>query len=200
MIFTPLTSSVQFATFLVAICGIPWAVTCWAPFTFMGEEINRLGVPVTSRDPTVTMITSATYFRRQNSHNHVRSASDVELDDGVLRLNHGYDSSDSGDESDDDGTSISTGELAGIYLGVLNVYTTLPQFLGTFISWVVFSILEPNTAALARTQPLPGNDRPGPDWMDINPGGPNVIGLRLFIGALSALIAAEATRRLRHVR
>ncbi|KAK2826894.1 hypothetical protein FQN49_007346 [Arthroderma sp. PD_2] len=204
MIFAPLTRSVRFATFLVAICGIPWAVTCWAPFTFMGEEINRLGVPVTSRDPTVTMITSATYSRRQNAYSHVsrdRSASDVELDDGVLRLNHGYDAGDSDDESDEGGaTNISTGELAGIYLGVLNVYTTLPQFLGSFISWAVFSILEPNTAAQRLTQPALAKDRTGADWMHINHDGPNAIGLRLFIGALSALLAAEATRRLRHVR
>ena len=34
-------------------------------------------------------------------------------------------------------------EVAGIYLGILNIFCTIPQFLGTFISMVAFSILEP---------------------------------------------------------
>jgi solute carrier family 45 protein 1/2/4 len=55
------------------------------------------------------------------------------LSESVLRLSHG----------DEEDAQPLTGELAGIYLGVLNVYTTLPQFVGTFISWIVFTLLEP---------------------------------------------------------
>ena len=32
---------------------------------------------------------------------------------------------------------------AGIYLGIWNIYATIPQFLATFIAMIVFSILEP---------------------------------------------------------
>src|SRR5436190_10629071 len=42
MVFAPLTRSLRFATFLVAACGVPWAISGWAPFAFMGVEINRL--------------------------------------------------------------------------------------------------------------------------------------------------------------
>ncbi|KAJ9263182.1 hypothetical protein DTO195F2_3160 [Paecilomyces variotii] len=199
MIFAPLARSVKVATFLVAVCGIPWAVSGWAPFAFMGVEINRLAMgPSYSAPPSTTMITSATY-RRMNPDR------DVEMD--VLRLNHREADTDS--DSDDEGTGsevASTGELAGIYLGVLNVYTTMPQFVGTFISWIVFSIFEPGVAdsniidhAAKEAQRAPQEAR-DTKWMNLNSDTPNGIGICLFIGALSALVAAEATRRLRYVR
>ncbi|KAJ5820177.1 hypothetical protein N7474_005768 [Penicillium riverlandense] len=190
MIFAPLAHSRAFATFLVAVCGIPWAISGWAPFAFMGVEINKLtmsgGIAATmptSRSGAVTMITSASL--------RASSAAESELD--VLRLNHRDADSDTDEE---DPTSLSsnipsTGELAGIYLGVLNVYTTLPQFVGTFISWIVFSILEPGAE--------PGADESDTGWMNLDKDKPNAIAVCLFIGALSALIAAEATRRLRYV-
>lgn len=195
MIFAPLARSVRFATFLVSICAIPWAISGWAPFAFMGVEINKLALePPTNPRPTATMITS-TSFRTHGYQplDTIDRNADVEMD--VLRLNHRSADDDSDDESISDGSS--TGELAGIYLGVLNVYTTLPQFVGTFISWVVFSILEPAT-------PKPGeSDKPETSrdsgWIKANSDGPNAIAVCLFIGALSAIVAAEATRRFKAV-
>jgi solute carrier family 45 protein 1/2/4 len=190
MIFAPLAHSRAFATFLVAVCGIPWAISGWAPFAFMGVEINKLtmnsyaGAPGMSAQATrsgVTMITSASLRN---------SAADTELE--VLRLNHRDSDSDT-DEEDQASNIPSTGELAGIYLGVLNVYTTLPQFVGTFISWIVFSLLEPGA------QPNKDSDASDTQWMNLDKDKPNAISICLFIGAISALVAAEATRRLRYV-
>jgi solute carrier family 45 protein 1/2/4 len=186
MIFAPLAHSRAFATFLVAACGIPWAISGWAPFAFMGVEINKLTTggysPVVPASRSgVTMITSASLSN---------NAADTELD--VLRLNH-HDSFDSDTDEEDPSSNIpSTGELAGIYLGVLNVYTTLPQFVGTFISWIVFSILEPGAEP---------SDKSSSDtqWMNLDKDRPNAIAICLFIGAISALVAAEATRRLRYI-
>ncbi|KAJ6009312.1 hypothetical protein N7522_004328 [Penicillium canescens] len=186
MIFAPVAHSRAFATFLVAVCGIPWAISGWAPFAFMGVEINKLTMGGAAAMPNshsgVTMITSASL--------RANSAADTELD--VLRLNH-RDSFDSDtDEEDPSSNTPSTGELAGIYLGVLNVYTTLPQFVGTMISWVVFSILEPG--------PEPATDNASDtQWMNLDKDRPNAIAICLFIGAISALVAAEATRRLRYI-
>lgn len=120
----------------------------------------------------------------------------------VLRLNHRAIDDDSDDESvTTDGPS--TGELAGIYLGVLNVYTTLPQFVGTFISWIVFSLLEPAVPVNASVP----DDNTSVDssardngWINLDTEAPNAIAVCLFIGALSALIATEATRRFRKLR
>lgn len=185
MIFAPLAHSRAFATFLVAVCGIPWAISGWAPFAFMGVEINKLTMggyspAIPSSRSGVTMITSASL--RNN-------AADTELD--VLRLNH-HDSTDSDTDEEEHASNIpSTGELAGIYLGVLNVYTTLPQFVGTFISWIVFSIFEPGAE--------PTSDNNSESWMNLDKDRYNAISICLFIGAISALVAAEATRRLRYI-
>ena len=85
--------------------------------------------------------------------------------------------------------SSSTGELAGIYLGILNLFTTLPQFVGTFISMIVFSILEPGKS------PELTDDKDEHHSTE----GVNAIAVCLFIGACSTIVAAEATRRLRFV-
>ncbi|KAI2720658.1 hypothetical protein CBS147332_3898 [Penicillium roqueforti] len=186
MIFAPLAHSRAFATFLVAVCGIPWAISGWAPFAFMGVEINKLTMggyspAIPSSRSGVTMITSASLRN---------SAADTELD--VLRLNH-HDSTDSDTDEEDRASNIpSTGELAGIYLGVLNVYTTLPQFVGTFISWIVFSLLEPGAEPAA-------DNSSDTQWMNLDKERYNAISICLFIGAISALVAAEATRRLRFI-
>ncbi|EER44596.1 sucrose transporter [Histoplasma capsulatum var. duboisii H88] len=203
MLFAPAARSVRSATLLVATCGIPWAVSCWAPFAFMGVEINRLAIPSFTRKSSVTMITSATF----NRHNSDLSNYDVELEDrgpSILRLNHSHSPDlDSDSESADEEAVSSTGELAGIYLGVLNVYTTLPQFVGTLISWIVFSIFEPGTSSISTdgdmSDGVSGEQDDG-KWINRHREGPNAIAVCLFVGAISALIAAEATRRLKHAR
>ncbi|KAL2003494.1 hypothetical protein VTN02DRAFT_3589 [Thermoascus thermophilus] len=202
MIFAPLARSLRFATLLVGICGIPWAVTCWAPFAFMGVEINRLAMnPVTNaRSTGVTMITSNSI--RNGTYQPVGAGDRDDVEPSVLRLNH----RDGDSDSEDDGSEgASTGELAGIYLGVLNVYTTLPQFVGTFLSWVIFSIFEPGTKTLgeggkAENAKAKIDAARNGEWMNLDSDSPNAIAICLFIGALSALVAAEATRRLRFVR
>jgi solute carrier family 45 protein 1/2/4 len=196
MIFAPLARSVKFTTFLVAVCGIPLAISGWAPFTFMGIEINRLALePPTASRPTATMITSTSF--RTHGYRPVGSVDrDVEMD--VLHVNHRH-ADDDDNDSDNESLSeaASTGELSGIYLGVLNVYTTIPQFVGTFISWIVFSILEPATPKPEEGVPDAPDDG---QWMNRNPDAPNAIAVCLFIGALAALVAAEATRRFNALR
>lgn len=202
MVLAPFARSLAFATALVAICGIPWAISSWAPFAFMGIEINKLAIDpsTTARYSGVTMITSSSIRRGMytdpNASATATANADTELD--VLRLHHGdphdeYDPENphfdpDSDSSDADDPS-STGELAGIYLGVLNVYTTLPQFVGTFISWIVFSLLEPGSTK-----------RDEAAWMNLDRNAPNAISVCLFIGALSALVASEATRRMKYAR
>lgn len=196
MIFAPLARSLRFATFLVAICGIPWAISCWAPFSFMGVEINRLALdqPTNGR-PSVGLASANLRHNRFPSVESTDRPADLEMD--VLRLNH----RDADEDGSNDESSCSTGELAGIYLGVLNVYTTLPQFLSTLITWCIFSILEPAPAKLDDAGKLQeGGPAQDNEWMNLNSDAPNGIAVCLFIGAISALVAAEATRRLKLVR
>jgi solute carrier family 45 protein 1/2/4 len=86
----------------------------------------------------------------------------------------------------------STGELSGLYFGILNIYTTLPQFVGTFISMLVFSILEPGKSPELAHDAHP-SEHHGTD-------GPNAIAVCLFIGALSTIGAAYATKKLRDLQ
>ncbi|KAK9472204.1 major facilitator superfamily domain-containing protein [Dipodascopsis tothii] len=72
-------------------------------------------------------------------------------------------------------------EQAGVYLGLLNVSITVPQFLSTFTSFVVFSILEPHKT----------------DEFDGDTDGPDTIGVTMRLGGLLALGAAYTTWRLR---
>jgi solute carrier family 45 protein 1/2/4 len=80
-------------------------------------------------------------------------------------------------------------ELAGVYLGILNLYTTLPQFIGTFISWTVFSILEPGKSPELAKEAHPDEHH--------STDGPNAIAVCLFIGAMAAVLAAYATKKLK---
>ena len=197
MVWAPMVRSVHLATVLIALCGVPWAIGSWAPFAEMGVEINRLA----SGDTLGQNVNVNGHALGSGRHGYVPAMTnedhdaDLELEDGygldrhssrlsdgVLRLQH-----------EDDEESASTGEHGGAYLGVLNVYTTLPQFVGTFISWVVFSILEPGKEDV---------EEAGPEhhrWLDVKKDAPNAIAVCLFVGACCAVVAAEATRRLKRI-
>lgn len=130
----------------------------------MGMEVNKISN------------TPSSYRRLSNA------ATTGAPDAMELRVEHGPET------GDDDGSG-TTGELSGIYFGILNIYQTIPQFIGTFISTVVFAVLEPGKSPeLAH---------------DANPAktdGPNAIAVCLFIGAGAAVVAAVATRRLKAIK
>lgn len=137
-----------------------WAISVWAPFAFLGVEINRLSQPS---------------YRRL-------SRSSIELDSAPqLHVHHIPEESHS-----------TTGESSGAYLGIMNLYTTLPQFVGTFISWGVFSVLEPGKS------PELAEGAKKEETHDTE--GPNAIAVCLFIGAVSAGVAAMMTRRLKRIQ
>ncbi|KAI9871541.1 MAG: hypothetical protein M1823_008418, partial [Watsoniomyces obsoletus] len=108
MFWAPWVRSLRAATTLVALCGIPWAVSCWAPFAEMGIEINRMGsgthgVVHSAAVPGYTAVRASIdeddveEFELQEGQRARRRVSD-----GVLRLHH--------PDGDDDATS--TSELA----------------------------------------------------------------------------------------
>ncbi|PNH42756.1 hypothetical protein VD0004_g4613 [Verticillium dahliae] len=173
MFMAPFAATFRFATFLVVICGLPSSIAMWAPVTFLGVEVNKVSGATEGGGPA---------YRR------LSDADDIELPtlgpDQVLHLEHGP-------EAAGGSSSSSTGELSGIYFGILNIYSTLPQFIGTFISTIVFTILEPGKSPeLAKgADPAEHHDT----------DGPNAIAVCLFIGAFCAVGAAYATSRLKHL-
>ena len=88
---------------------------------------------------------------------------------------------------DEDPSVSSHGDLSGLYLGILNIFTTLPQFIGTFISWIVFSILEPGKSPELAKEAHPDEHH--------STDGPNAIAVCLFIGALAAVLASYKTEK-----
>jgi solute carrier family 45 protein 1/2/4 len=135
-----------------------WSVACWAPFAFLGVEINRLSQSIHhTRRPSIPL----------------SLASPIPL------------------HKPEESASSSGGASSGKYLGIMNLYTTFPQFVGTGISWAVFSILEPGKSP--ELSEAPAQERHGTD-------GPNGIAVCLFIGACCACVAVGATRRLGRVQ
>ncbi|KAL0939357.1 sucrose transport protein [Colletotrichum truncatum] len=170
MFMAPFATSFRFATFLVAFCGFSWTIAMWAPSAFLGVEVNKL---------------SGAREGGGAAYRRLSDASNIELptlgQDQPLHLEHG---------PEDNSHSSSTGELSGIYFGILNIYTTLPQFIGTFISTIVFSILEPGKSPELSD---------APESEHHNTDGPNAIAVCLFIGAICAVVAAFATRKLKYL-
>jgi len=162
MVMAPFVTSLRAATVIVAMCGIPWALSCWAPFTFMGIEINKLSEPHSS-----------------NCHIRPKDRDSIDLDSSYR----------SAPLEKDTVSSSKDGNLAGVYLGVLNMFTTLPQFIGTFISWAVFSVLEPGKSPELAKHAHPDEHH--------STDGPNAIAVCLFIGALAALVASYESNKLR---
>ncbi|KAK2040534.1 sucrose transporter [Colletotrichum somersetense] len=174
MFLAPFARSFRFATFLVAFCGLSWTIAMWAPTTFMGIEVNRLSG---AREGGAS--SSSSYRRLSTDSDNIELPSLCQ--DQPLHLEHGP------GEGGQQATS-STGELSGIYFGILNIYTTLPQFIGTFISTIVFTILEPGKSP--ELSDAPEHEQHGTD-------GPNAIAVCLFIGAMCAVVAARATSKLK---
>ena len=75
--------------------------------------------------------------------------------------------------------------------GIRNIFTTLPQFVGTFISTVVFAVMEPGKSPELTAGADPEEQA--------GTGGTNAIAVCLFIGAMSTLYAAHATRKLKYL-
>ena len=147
----------------------------------MGIEVNRLTTPS-------TMLANGSSYRRLSNPAREQDLDSPPLSPTFLRLNH------LNHNMEDDIPPISqdssTGETAGIYLGILNLFTTLPQFVGTFISMIVFSILEPGKSPELHED---GSE----ELLEKAKDGPNAIAVCLFIGALSAIGAGYATTRMK---
>lgn len=141
----------------------------------MGMEVNKL----TNDD--------AAYRRLSNAADSIELRSAVAVSnpaDTIHIVEHAQDDNTIGTGS--------TGELSGIYFGILNIYQTVPQFIGSFISTVVFSILEPGKSPELATDAHPSEHHPT--------DGPNAISVCLFIGAIAACVSFVVTRSLRHTQ
>lgn len=142
-------------------------MTQWAPPTFMGIEVNRL-----SGADTLPM-----HKNRATSEKSPPSPSE-----GHPMLSPATGPPPANPE----------GELSGIYFGILNIFSTIPQFLGAVMAGIVFYVLDAGKSPeLAEGEAPIGAEEQS---------GPNAISVSLFIGALAALISAYMTRKLKYTQ
>ncbi|KAI8808211.1 hypothetical protein BJ742DRAFT_772207 [Cladochytrium replicatum] len=178
MMSTLLANDLWGASVVVALSGIPYAITTWIPFTLLGEYISS---SYAKPDPRGIS-------KRRDGYQTVGTLDDEESDAS---------SSDRGQRhrttaSDSEGGHIGTGresrghsetrdsnvELnAGMVIGIHNIYIVLPQFLSTLMNAVVFAIFQ-----------AAAGDREGGD-RDYDPVGwvMRIGGIFAFIGAFVAL-------------
>ncbi|KAF4510780.1 hypothetical protein G6O67_002646 [Ophiocordyceps sinensis] len=172
MVFAPLAKSFRFATALMCLCALPWAIATWAPPALLGVEVNKLS--------------GAT--ENGGAYRRLSGEPDIEMSPVVGSAN-GRLYPETAPPRPGTSKQSTTAELSGIYFGILNIYTALPQFVGAFIASIVFAVLEPG-----------GSPELAADaGADKGPTGPSAISVCLFIGALSALVAAFATRKLKRL-
>ncbi|KAK9454457.1 hypothetical protein V1511DRAFT_522108 [Dipodascopsis uninucleata] len=237
MFGTYFVTSVRAATWIVGICGFSWALSSWAPYSLLAEEIRKLdldaatasrgtslpssaGTPyegyeslqgndvtdtedfdeereIDSRKPSRQMpvpLTAAQNFvgaipDSDDTISFVPASSSEnpnEVTEEPSRLGH-YDNETETDgdyENGSDNEEDENSEKAGIYLGLHNVSITIPQFISTFMSFIVFSILDPG-----KSEELTGGEEQN--------NGAYSIGVTLRLGGITALGAAYMTYRLR---
>ncbi|KAK9235920.1 hypothetical protein V1525DRAFT_408443 [Lipomyces kononenkoae] len=234
MFSTVFVKSVRAATFVVAICGFSWALSSWAPYALLAEEIRKLNANSTTTmtdSPPVDGYESVSQEElpvadeesvvdappRRGRHLVATSQQDPEyvgatpLDDNAAQApplaptagpsaavavdgnpysGEGISSlsneDDSEVEDDDDDESQESSEQAGIYLGLHNVSITIPQFVSTFMSFIIFSLLDPG-----KSDELTGDtDEPARTGID-------AIGVTLRLGGITSLGAAYMAWKLR---
>lgn len=215
MFCAPFVQSVGGATFVVGLCGLPWALTCWAPFALLGDEIAKLGRTEDGYEMVETNIerspppsydqiekdedgdpAESSTTRRRDSLDSVLSTThseDLEIfeedptrssEERVLRLGRGSD------------LMLRplpvhlhepapTNDVAGEMLGIMNVFVTLPQFIMTFVSSIVFAILEP------------GKSKELTEGKVEVRGGISAIAVVMVIGGMGSIVAAWLTMKLR---
>jgi solute carrier family 45, member 1/2/4 len=190
--------SVQQATFIVALCGFSWAVTTWAPFALLAEEILLMTPPAASKEDTnenldqdheeeVIIVSSS---RGSSRTNLSRPSSEREslVDEGDKYEQEPEQQEEEELEEEEEEEVSTTGEQAGIYVGIHNIAITTPQLVSTSVSFLIFSIFQKDPAGNAEDGTLA--DRPGQG------DGGFAIALTMQIGSLVTLMGAYYTWKL----
>ncbi|WAR62596.1 hypothetical protein PtB15_15B182 [Puccinia triticina] len=161
--------SVALSIGLIGACGIPWAITCWVPFTLLGESLLHKAElatpagngfrllpdtdqqPVSPRDQIVSSgHHSSSIPLKPMSEDPVRSSSAPDSNAGTKPMSHARKSEESEEEGVMEDECLDGGveredegsQLAGTVLGIHNVFIVLPQFLISCLSSVLFKLLE----------------------------------------------------------
>ncbi|KAK9484880.1 hypothetical protein V1527DRAFT_468433 [Lipomyces starkeyi] len=218
MFGTVFVKSVKAATFVVGLCGFSWALSSWAPYSLLAEEIRKLNstttvdgyesvspeeLPVVDEESVVEaprrsrqLVATPEQGKDYVGATPLDSTSSAGSptagpSDAIPISGIPYSADDILSLSDEDDVaadeeSEESSEQAGIYLGLHNVSITIPQFVSTFMSFVIFSILDPG-----KSEELTG------DGEEQSRTGVDAIGVTLRLGGITALVSAYMAWKLR---
>jgi len=117
---------------LIGASGIPWAITCWAPFTLVSRAVLQLvvrgemnGFRLVGEEEEDAPASSSRGEEQGIPLQRLGEEEGLLMEENVVRM-----------EGDQLGS-----QLAGRVLGMHNVFIVLPQFLISFISSVLFKLL-----------------------------------------------------------
>ncbi len=197
MLSTVFVSDVVAAAIVIGLCGISWAISMWAPFSLLGEYISKqesiaealgehsegssnpgfvhhshliasrasLSLGMVGTEPTI-------YQPVANDEEEIEMLgvkNSRQEADRVGEGSRGLGENESHDEEEQQQNRERDAPAAGILLGIHNMYIVLPQFLVTFLSSVLFKLLESKA--------------------ELNETPSDAIGLILRIGAVMAGVA-----------
>ncbi|KIJ37094.1 hypothetical protein M422DRAFT_69504 [Sphaerobolus stellatus SS14] len=209
MLSTFFIDSVIGATLILTVAGFCWAITTWAPFALIAEEIHSSSgahhyalsdrddvsdveeaIPLRDRrtnrpsgeeplgnedegsnvvfeykeddiDPPRRSNGSSKHVHFAESDNESRTSKELDPPSAALGLNSAAQQSmsdinqDHGDDEVGTGTRHAGGagersieDMAGIILGIHNVFIVIPQFIITGLSSIIFAIMDPARSVL----------------------------------------------------
>jgi len=157
MAATWFAGSLWMADIIIGATGFSWAVSLWAPFALLGEQIHSSStgagyspapdeedIPLHDRrvahDEVPNPVAGASFLENGNLS---ARASRTNLTDELDDVESGAADRDPllGNEE-----ATGVGDKAGIILGIHNVFVVIPQFIVTGISAIIFAIFEPSRA------------------------------------------------------
>lgn len=128
MFSTFFTSTYRAGTVVIALVGICWALTLWAPFAFISAEVARIEAERRVRRRQAGRAVSSRRPSTSSYHSHDSSASREDLENGTGAR-------DLKDPENDENLA-----QAGMILGLHNVAVSAPQILSSLICSGIFKV------------------------------------------------------------
>lgn len=176
--------SVTQATLVVALCGFSWAITTWAPFALLAEEILLLNHQDTYElndiEESIDIAQPQTSISRPDSRLAFSSAASTPI-------RGSFESNMTPTTTEEYGDVATTGEKSGVYLGIHNVAITIPQLISTLGSFIIFSAFQVSTNQDEESLP----SKPGEG------DGGRAIAFTMQVGSIAAIMGAILTWKLK---